>query len=102
MGTVARIEVYDPNNPEKAIAKITVPGEVVKEQIRKDVKVGVTLKIDIGDKTKRKTFNIKVYDESIKKALEEYANSLIVRVISVTSEESVAGEYKLADIKSEY
>lgn len=97
----SRIEIYDPNNPEKPIARITVPGEVIKEQIRKDVKIGITLKIDVGDKTKRKTFNIKVYDESIRKALENYINSLLLRVVSVTTEESVAGEYRFADIKSE-
>lgn len=101
MVVVSRIEVYDPNSPEKPIAKITVPGEVVRNQIRKDVKVGVTLKIDVGDKTKRKTFNIKVHDEALRKALEDYVNNLVLRVVAITTEESVSGEYKLADIKSE-
>lgn len=98
---ISRIEVYDLNEPDKPIAKIVVPGDVVKDQIRKDVKVGVTLKINVGDKTKKKTFNIRVYDENLRKMLEDYVNSLVVRVVSITSEESVAGEYKLADIKSE-
>lgn len=101
MGVVSRVEVYDPSNPERPLVRISVPGEVVKEQIRKDVKVGITLKIDVGDKTKRRTFNVKVYDEAIRRALESYVDSLLLRVITITSEESVAGEYKLADIKTE-
>ena len=101
MGVMTRIEVIDPNIPEKPLIKLTVPGSVVPEQIRKSIQVGLTLKIDLGDKTKKKTTTIKVFDEDLRRLLEDYVNSLEIRLVEIESEERVIGEIKLSDIKSE-
>lgn len=102
MGIMTRIEVIDPKiGPEKPLARITVPGTLVPEQIKKVLQVGLTLKIDLGDKTKKKTTTIKIYDEDLKAKLEEYVNSLQIRLVEIESEERVVGEIKLSDIKSE-
>jgi len=100
-GVLTRIEVVDPQNPEKPLARITVPGTLVPEQIKKDIRIGITLKIDLGDKKKSKTATIKIYDDELKKKLEEYINNIELRLYEIESEEKIAGEYKLSEIKSE-
>ena len=95
-----KIEVYDPNNPEKPLARITVPGEVAREQIQKEIRIGVTLRIDLGDRVKRKSFAIKIYDERLRRELENYINSLIVRLTAITSNEESRGELRLGDIRT--
>jgi len=101
MGIITRIEVIDPKIPEKPLAKITVPGTVVKEQIKKELRIGLTLKIDLGDKVKKKTVTIKIFDEDLKKKLEEYIDSIELNLVEIESEEHVVGKIKLGDIKSE-
>jgi len=101
MSVSTRVEVYDPANPDKPIARVIVPGELTKEQLRKELKVAVTLNIDLGEKKKKKTFPVKIFDEQLKKRLAEYVDNLIVKLIIVESEERTGGEFMLSEIKTE-
>ena len=102
MGIMTRIEVIDPKvGAEKPLVRITVPGTVVPEQIKKILQVGLTLKIDLGDKVKKKTATIKIFDDELKTKLEEYIESLNIRLVEIESDERIIGELKLSDIKSE-
>lgn len=95
-----RIEVIDANR-DVSLARIVVPGEVVPEQIRKDLRVNVVLIVDAGEKTKKKTVNIKIYDDDLMKRLEEYVDNLVkVRLVAVSTTEEVRGELSLSDIKT--
>ena len=99
MGQVStRIEVLDPTG-STTLARMVVPGEVTKEAIRKELHVGVSLVVDLGDKKKRKTFTIKIFDDDLKRALEAYVDSLRVLLTTIESEEHVAGEYTLGEIR---
>lgn len=100
MPTSTRIEVYDPNM-DKPVTRIIVPGDITKDQLKKEIKVGVTLIIDLGDKKKKKTFTIKIFDEELKQRLEEYIDSLIVKLSLLETEERVGGELTLGDIKTD-
>ena len=100
MPTSTKIEVYDPNM-DKPVTRIIVPGDITKDQLKKEIKVGVTLIIDLGDKKKKKTFTIKIFDEALKQQLEDYINSLIVKLSVLETEERVGGEITLADIKTD-
>jgi len=97
---LTKIEVIDPQIPEKPLGKIVVPGTLVPEQIRKELRIGLTLKIDLGEKTKKKTFTIKVYDEELKKAILKYIENITLKLIEIENEERVLGELKVADIPS--
>jgi len=101
MGILSRLEVVDPQIPDKPLAKISVPGTVTPEQLRKEIRIGLTIKIDLGDKTRKKTVTIKIFDEELKKKLEEYINNIQIRIYEIESEERIAGELKMAEIKSE-
>lgn len=100
MNTNTRIEVFDPNM-DKSVTRIIVPGDVTKEQLKKEIKVGVTLIIDLGDKKKKDTFTIKIFDEKLKQELENYINSLSVKLSLLETEERTGGELSLADIKTD-
>lgn len=100
MTTLSRIEVVD-SGQDKPYLKLTVPGEVVKEQIKKEIKVSVTLSVDVGDKKKRTTAQIKILDEDLKNQLIEYLDDLIVRIYKVSTDENVSNEFKLKDLKPE-
>jgi len=100
MPTSTKIEVTDPNSDKPAV-RIIVPGEITKEQLKKEVKVGVTLSIDLGDKRKKKTFTIKIFDEALKKQLEDYINSLIVTLSVLETNERIGEEISLGDIKTD-
>lgn len=95
-----RIEVYDPSQ-DKPIARIVVPGELTKEQIRKELRVGITLTVDLGDKKKKKTFTLKIYDDELQRRLEEYVDNLVVRLTILESEERTGGEFTLGELKTE-
>jgi len=95
-----RIEVYEPGS-EKPLARVTVPGEVTPAQLRKELRVAVTLVVDLGDKRRKKTFPIKISDDGLKARLEEYVDGLVVRLTIVEMEERVGGEYRLGEIRSE-
>ena len=97
----SRIEVIDPKIPEKPLARIVVPGDVIKEQIKKELRIGLTIKIDLGDKVKKKTVTVKVYDDELRKKIEEYVNSIVLRIVSITSEEQIRGEITLSEVRSE-
>ena len=101
MGVVTRIEVVDPSNPEKPILRMTVPGPVAPSAIRKGLQVGITIKVDVGGKTRRRTATVKVSDEELRRAIEAYVDSLEVRLVEVSSEERVVGGLRLSDIASE-
>lgn len=102
MGIATQIEILDPRaSEEKPLARITVSGTVTPEQIKKELRIGLVIKVDTGEKKKRKTFTVKLADEELKKKLEEYVNSLKIRLVEIESEERVVGELKLSDIRSE-
>lgn len=96
----SKIEVIDPSMPEKPVVQIVVPGEVVPEQIRKDLRIGLTIKVELGEKKKSRTANIKIYDEDLRSKIEEYVNSFVVVIKQLSTEESVKGEVKMRDIKT--
>lgn len=100
MGISTKIEVYDPNM-EKPVTRIIVPGDITKEQLKKEIRVGVTLVIDLGDKKKKKTFTIKIFDDELKTRLEDYIDSLIVKLSVLETEERIGGELTLGDIKTD-
>lgn len=101
MKTSTRVEVIDPNIPDKPLARLIVPGEVVPEQVKKEIRIGVTLKIDLGDKVKKKTVTVKIQDDDLKKKLEEYVDSILLRMVSLRTEEDIRGEISLKFVKSE-
>lgn len=101
MRTATRIEVVDPNIPDKPLTRLTVPGEIVPDQVKKEVRIGVTLKIDLGDKVKKKTVTVKIHNEELKNQLEEYVDSILLRMITLRTEEAVRGEISLKLVKSE-
>lgn len=102
MKVSTRIELIDPNDEKgEPLVKVTVPGEVTSEQIKKDIRVSVSLKIDLGNKNKRKSAEIEIIDDDIKRKLEEYVNNLTLRIFAMNTNEEIRGEYKLQDIKSE-
>ena len=95
-----RVEIYDDRAGDKPLTHITVPGVIVPDQISKELKVGLTIRIDLGDKTKKKTIAINVYDEELKKAIEDYINSMRLRLVILSTEESIGGELKISEIRS--
>ena len=98
MGT--RIELFD-ENIEKPLLRITVPGNITKDQLKKELRVAVTLIVDLGDKKKRTTVPIKIFDEELKSTLEKYIETFSVVLTRITTEEEVEGEFKLSDIPTE-
>lgn len=100
MPVSTKIEVIDPH-ADKPVARLIVPGDIVIEQIRKEIRIGVRLSVDLGDKKRRKTFTIKIFDENLRKALEEYINNMYIVLSTLTTEENIKGEYKLGEIKTE-
>jgi len=94
-----KIEVYEPE-ADKPLARLIVPGDITRNQLRKEIRVGVTLVVDLGDKKKRKTFTVKVYDEELRRRLEEYVNSLVVRLSTIEAEERAGEEITLGDVKA--
>lgn len=102
MKVSTRIELIDPNDEnEEPLIKLTVPGEITPEQIKKDIRVSVSLKIDLGNKIKRKSAEVEIIDDEIKRKLEEYVNNLTLRIFAMNTSEEIRGEYKLQDIKSD-
>jgi hypothetical protein len=95
----SRIEIVDPN-ADKVIARITVPGEVTHRQITKEVRIGVTVVVDLGDKKKKKTFTVNILDDELKKRLDEYIDSLVVRIYRVETEDQLVGEVKMGEVKT--
>lgn len=101
MGVSTRIEVYDPTNPDRAVAHITVPGEISPKQIRKSVKIGIKLVVDLGDKKKQKTFNLPIQDDELVKLLNQYIDNLEVRLTRVESHEETISTLKMSEIREE-
>jgi len=94
-----RIEVFEPG-AEKALMHMTVPGEVVIDQVRKSLKVAIELIIDVGDKKKKKSATVKIRDESLLRAIEEYVDSLVLKLTAVRTQEEIIGEAELGEVKT--
>jgi len=96
-----KVEVVDPNNPEKPLVTLSVPGEVTTRQIRKKTRVAVSLIIDLGDKRKQKTFTVPILDEELAEKINKYIDDLVVTLTIVEVNERAGEEVRLADIRSE-
>ena len=101
MGVSTRVEVYDPANPEKPIVRLSVPGEVTPRQIRKSIRIGIKLVVDLGDKKKQKTFNLPIHDEELVQRLNQYIDNLEVRLTRVESHEETISAVKMSEIREE-
>jgi len=97
VATSTKVEVYDPGM-ERPLARVIVPGDITQKQLRKEIKVGVTLIIDLGDKKKKKTFTVPIADEELRRRLEEYVGSLRVKLAIIESEERAGEEIPLGDV----
>ena len=94
-----RVEVFEPGADEP-IAGMTVPGTVTVDAIRKELRVGITIIVNLGDKRKKKTFTLEITDPELRERLEEYVDSLSLVLTEVEYEERTLGEYRLADVKT--
>jgi len=97
LATSTKIEVYDPAM-ERVLVRVIVPGDITQKQLRKEVKVGVTLIIDLGGKKRKKTFTVPVADEDLKRWLESYVGSLRVKMTIIESEERTGEEIPLGAV----
>jgi len=94
VATSTKVEVYDPGM-ERPLARVIVPGDITQKQLKKEIKVGVTLVVDLGDRKKKKTFTVPITDENLRRALEDYVGSLRVRLSIIESEERAGEEIPL-------
>ena len=94
-----RVEIYEPDNIEKPLAVVSVPEPITEENIRKTIKVGVTIIVK-GEKKKKKTFTLPIRDEKLKKELEKYVESLKVKIIETETEEHEKKEIDLGMVKT--
>ena len=106
MKVASRIILLNKNNPDQPLGSFVVPGLVSPEDIRKSIKLSVTVIVPVGDGKKKKKKTITVGTSSGKKSdpeligrLNQLLENYIIRIVREETNEEVLDEIALSDVE---